>query len=266
MRRTFLAAVACACLVAAGCASLHEPPLDASRAALAPSGKLRVALFEGNPTHASKTSAGETVGVAYDVGRKLAQRLGVPFEAVPYTGLLKLLEGGRNGEWDVAFLGVSDERRAFLDFTPDYIAVEIGYLVPAGGSVASIADVDRPGVRVAVVDRGSPQALLAPLLKNASLVSAPALAPAIELLGSRKAEVFAGQKPTVFGAAARLPGSRVLEGTATHETAALAMPRGRDGAAMAYATRFIEEAKADGTVRGAIERARLKGVVVAAAR
>ncbi len=44
---------------------------------------------------------------------------------------------------------------------------------------------------------------------------------------------------------------------------AMAMPQGRDLAA-AYARKFIEEAKSAGLVRAAIQRAGLRGVIVAA--
>ena len=263
MRRAFLAAALCGVLAAAGCATVPATSVDDARRALAPTGKLRVALFEGNPTHAARRPSGETVGVAHDVGRALARRLDVGFEPVGYANLARLLDGGRAGEWDVAFLGVSPERRAHLDFTPDYIAVEIGYLVPPGAALASVEEVDRAGVRVAVVASGSPEALLRPLLKNASLVSAPAMAAAVELVSAGQAHVLAGQKPAMYGVASRMAGARVLEGTPASETAALATPRGRAPVAMAYATRFIEEARADGTIRSAIERAGLRGVVVA---
>ena len=154
MRRTFLAAALCGALVAAGCAATPDTSLEAARRALAPTGKLRVALFDGNPTHAAKRPSGETVGVAHDVGRKLAERLGVAFEPVPYAGLAKLLDGGRAGDWDVAFLGVSAERRGFLDFTTDYIAVEIGYLVPAGTTMGAVDLGDRAHGRARGDDHG----------------------------------------------------------------------------------------------------------------
>jgi polar amino acid transport system substrate-binding protein len=42
------------------------------------------------------------------------------------------------------------------------------------------------------------------------------------------------------------------------------MPKGRDPG-VAYARQFIEDAKSEGLVKGAIERAGLRGVVVAPA-
>ena len=41
------------------------------------------------------------------------------------------------------------------------------------------------------------------------------------------------------------------------------MPKGRNPAAAAYVDKFVEEAKAGGLVKEAIERAGLRGVVVA---
>jgi polar amino acid transport system substrate-binding protein len=60
-----------------------------------------------------------------------------------------------------------------------------------------------------------------------------------------------------------LLGSRVLDGRPGIDPHAMAMPKGRDPA-VAYARRFIEEAKADGLVKAAIERAGMRGAAVAA--
>lgn len=252
-----------AALLLAACAAGSPGGGGAVREVMAPTGALRVALFEGNAVHALRSPSGELRGVAHDMGAELARRLGVPFTPVVYTAFPALLADGKAGAWDVAFLGVNPERRGFLDFTEDYLEVEVGYLVPADVPIATLADVDRPGVRIAVVERGSPEALLAPLLRNASLVRVPALGPALQLVTERKAEAIAGQKPAMFGLAARLPGSKVLEGSPARERIALAMPKGRGEPALAYAASFVEQVKRDGTVARAVERASLRGVAPA---
>ena len=234
------------------------------RQALAPTGKLRVALFETNAVHVTRDPAtGQLKGVAHDVGRELAKRLGVPFEPVLYSAFGALLEAGKAGAWDVAFLGVTPERAVFLDFTATYLSVEFGYLVPAGSAIAATGDVDRTGVRIVAVTQGTPDVYLSRTLRSATLVRVPALAPAVELVASGNAEVFAALKPVVVAASSRMPGSRVLDAPGTDD-AAMAMPKGRGAAAAAYARRFIEDAKAEGLVKAAIERAALTGVVVAA--
>jgi polar amino acid transport system substrate-binding protein len=59
-----------------------------------------------------------------------------------------------------------------------------------------------------------------------------------------------------------LPGSRVLDGRPGIETHPMAMPKGHD-AGMVYAHKFVEDAKSSGLVKAAIERAELRGAVVA---
>ena len=259
-----LAVAAFSALVIAACGTLQAGPGPEVRQALAPSGKLRVALFEGNAVHAIKDPAsGEMKGVSHDLGKELAARLGVPFEPVIFAAFGAMLDAGKTGKWDVAFVGNNPERSEFLDFTANHLEVDFGYLVPPGSGVSAVGDVDRPGVRIAVVARGSPDVFLARTLKSATLVRAPGLPPALELVSARKADVLAGLKPVMFVVSDRLPGSRVLDGRPGSEESAMAMPKGRGPGAMAYARKFIEDAKADGLVKGAIERAGLRGVVVA---
>ena len=69
-------------------------------------------------------------------------------------------------------------------------------------------------------------------------------------------------KPILFEMSNQLPGSRVLDGRPGIDPHAMAMPKGRD-LGVAYARRFIEDAKGEGLVKAAIERAGLRGVVVA---
>lgn len=60
----------------------------------------------------------------------------------------------------------------------------------------------------------------------------------------------------------KLAGSRVLEGRSGGEETGMAVPKGRALSA-AYVRTFVENAKSEGLVKAAIERAGLRGVVVA---
>ena len=81
--RAFSIAIASLMLVA-GCAGIPSSSESISKQAVAPTGKLRVGmLLVAN--HATKDPAtGELRGVAVDLGREAARRLGVPFEPVTY--------------------------------------------------------------------------------------------------------------------------------------------------------------------------------------
>ena len=250
-------------LLLTGCAGIHTTPTPEARQALAPTGKFRVGLQLGSPHNVIRDSvSGEMKGVAFDLGRELARRMGVPFEPVLYPSVGALLDAGKTGAWDVAFVGFSAERAKDWDFTALHLELEFGYLVPPGSPISTMADVDRPETRVAVQEKSQPEAFLSRTLKNAAVVRAPSLAGTLDMLKSGKADVIFSIKPSLFEASNQLPGSRVLDGRAGVDPHAMAIPKGRD-VGVAYARKFIEDAKSEGLVQAAIERAGIRGAVVA---
>jgi polar amino acid transport system substrate-binding protein len=84
----------------------------------------------------------------------------------------------------------------------------------------------------------------------------------LEAVKSGSADVMGSLKPILFELSNQSPGSRVLDGRPGIDPHAMAMPKGR-GFGMAYGRKFIEEAKSQGLVKAAIERAGLRGVSVA---
>jgi polar amino acid transport system substrate-binding protein len=250
-------------LVLAGCAGTVTAPTPQARQAVAPTGKLRVGLQLGSPHNVIRDSAsGEMKGVGFDLGTELARRIGVPFEPVLYPSVGALLEAGKSGAWDVAFVGFSPARAKEWDFTALHMEVEFGYLIPAGSAISTMADADRPGIRVAVQEKSQPDIFLSRTLKNAMVVRASSLAGTLEMLKSGKADAIFSIKPSLFEASNQLPGSRVLDERAGIDPHAMVMPKGRDMGA-AYARQFIEQAKAGGLVKAAITRAGMRGAVVA---
>ena len=166
-----------------GCASISTAPTQEARQALAPNGKLRVGLQLGSPHNLiSDPASGEMKGVGYDLGRELARRMGVPFEPITYPSVGALLDAGKAGSWDVAFVGFSPARAKDWDFTPLHMEVEFGYLVPAGSSISTMADVDRSGLEVAVQEKSQPDVFVSRTLKNAEVVRGPSLAGTVEML------------------------------------------------------------------------------------
>jgi polar amino acid transport system substrate-binding protein len=250
-------------LLLAGCAGVQNTPTPEARQALAPTGKLRVGLQLGSPHNVIRESAsGEMKGVGFDLGKELARRLGVPFEPVLYPSVGALLDGGKSGAWDIAFVGFSPARAKEWDFTALHLEIEFGYLVPGGSSISTMADVDRPGIRVAVQEKSQPDVFVSRALKSAVVVRAPSLAGTLEMLKSGQADAIFSIKPSLFEVSNRLPGSRVLDGRPGVDPHAMAMPKGRDPS-VAYARQFIEDAKSGGLVKAAIEKVGMRGAVVA---
>jgi polar amino acid transport system substrate-binding protein len=82
------------------------------------------------------------------------------------------------------------------------------------------------------------------------------------MVKSGRADVFANNKPSLFEMLDQLPGSRVLDGRYATERQAMAIPKGR-GLGVAYARKFVEDAKSEGLVKAALERVGIRGAVVA---
>jgi polar amino acid transport system substrate-binding protein len=266
MRPTHWLMTAILALLIIGCAGINTAPSPEARQALAPTGKLRVGLQLGSPHNVIRDPvSGEMKGVAHDLGKELARRLGVPFEPVLYPAVGVLLDSGKAGAWDVAFVGFSPERAKEWDFTALHLEIEFGYLIPGGSSISTMADVDRPGIRVAAQEKSQPALFLSRTLKTAVVVQAPSLAGQVEALKSGKADVIFSVKPSLFEVSNQLPGSRVLDGRPGVDPHAMAMPKGRDPG-LAYARQFIEDAKSGGLVKAAIERVGMRGAVVAPLR
>jgi polar amino acid transport system substrate-binding protein len=77
MRRTHWLVTGILGLLLTGCAGINTAPTPEARQALAPTGKLRVGLQLGSPHNVIRDSAsGEMKGVAFDLGKELARRMG----------------------------------------------------------------------------------------------------------------------------------------------------------------------------------------------
>lgn len=262
MRTTWWLVSAIVGLLLAGCVGISTAPTPEARQVLAPTGKLRVGLLLGDSTQVIRDSAsGEMKGVGFDLGKELARRVQVPFEPILYPSIGALLDGGKSGGWDVAFMGFTPARAKEWDFAAAHLEVQFGYLVPGGSSILTMADVDRPGIRVAVQERSGPDAFITNALKNAVALRAPSYAATMEMLKSRAADAIFSIKPILFELSSQLPASRVLDDWPGTVPQAVAMPKGRD-LGMAYARTFIQDAKAGGLVKAAVEKAGLRGVVV----
>ena len=245
---------------------MAAPPVPAAaRAELAPTGTLRVGLNHGNFLLVTPGSAGpDPRGPAPDLARELGRRLGVPVAFVGFDTAGKLADAVRAGAWDVAFLGAEPQRASEIAFTAAYLEIPATYLVPAGSPIRAIADVDRPGVRVAVADKSAYELFLSRSLKHATLVHAQGIDASLQVFLAEKLEALAGLKPRLITDVAKVPGMRLLDGQFTAVQQAIGTPRSREAAAR-YLREFVEDVKASGLVAEAISRNRVEGVSVAPA-
>jgi polar amino acid transport system substrate-binding protein len=238
---------------------------SAVRTELAPSGTLRVGLNHGNFLLVTPgSSRADPRGVAPDLARELARRLGVPLAFVSYDTAGKMADAAGSGAWDVAFLGAEPQRAGEIAFTAAYLEIPSTYLVPAGSTLRSIADVDRAGVKIAVAAKAAYDLWLSRNIKHATLVRAEGIGASYDVFVSQRLDALSGLKPRLVSDAERLPGSRILEGQFTAVQQAIGTPRSR-GAGARYLRGFVEDVKASGLVAKAIGENGVRGVSVAPA-
>jgi len=230
---------------------------------LAPTGVLRAAINMGNFLLVTgRSPSGDPEGVAPDMARALAERLGVPVRYAPFPMPGALADAVDGDVWDVGLIGAEPQRAEKIAFTPAYVEIEATYLAPPGSKLEKLADVDRPGVRIAVTARAAYDLWLERNIKHATLVRSESLDAACEQFVREKLDVLAGLRPRLIKDAAAMPGSRILEGQFMAVQQAIGTAR-RNEAGAAFLRQFVEEAKASGLVARLIERHGVQGLSVA---
>jgi polar amino acid transport system substrate-binding protein len=258
------ASVAAAAFFLAACSSIPQPP-PAAVADLAPTGKLRAAINVGNPLLAARDpGGGDPRGVSVDLARELGRRLGVPVQFVVFDAAGKVVEAGRTGAWDVAFVALDPARAAEIAQSPPYVVIEGAYLVRQDSALRSNDEVDRKGNRVVVGRNSAYDLYLTRSLKQAEIVRAPTSPAVVDLFLKENHEVAAGVKQQLEADARRVPGLRLLPGRFMVINQAMASQRGREAGAR-YVRGFIEEMKATGFVARALEEHKVQGAALAPA-
>jgi polar amino acid transport system substrate-binding protein len=233
------------------------------KAELAPSGVLRAGLNLSNfLLITGRESDGTPTGVAPDMAAEIARRRGVPVQYVPYKTPGELADAADTGVWDIGLIGAEPQRAEKIAFTPAYVEIEATYLVPAGSSIRSIADVDRPGVRISVTGRSAYGLWLERNIKQATLMRTDSLDSSFEQFVRDKLEVLAGLRPRLLSDVEKLPGARILDGKFSAVQQAIGTSR-RNAAAAEFLRQFVAEAKASGFVQSLIDRHEVRGLTVA---
>ena len=245
-------------LVLAGCAS---SPSKQAVSDLAPSGTLRAAINVGNAVLAARGSP-EPSGISVDLARELAKRLGVPVQLIVFDAAGKVVEAGKTGSWDIAFVALDPARAAEINQTPPYVQIEGAYLVRNESRITANEQVDAKGHRVVVGRNSAYDLYLTRALKQAQIVRTPTSAAVVDLMLKENYEVAAGVKQALENDARRLSGVRLLPGRFMVINQAMASQKGKDAGAR-YLREFIEEMKSSGFVAKAIERHKQPSAVLA---
>ncbi len=235
---------------------------------LASTGTLRVGVVEAPNAGAffitRDKSSGQLRGVTVDLGAALAQKLGLPVEYRVFPNSGECTEATASGAVDVAFMPVDDERRTKVDFGPAYYLLESTYLVTAASGVTRLADMDQPQIRIVGIANTTTIRASGRSLTHTKPIPARSVEEALEMMRGGQADALALSRDSLKPFLALLPGSRILDGGFQQTSISVAVPKGRPEA-LAYVAAFVEDAKANGTVRAAFDRVGLADQPVAPA-
>jgi polar amino acid transport system substrate-binding protein len=202
--------------------------------------------------------------VSVDLARELGKRLGVEVQLVPFDAANKSVEAIKNQQVDIGFFAIDPLRGADTDYTAAYVMIEGTYVVRNDSPIKANADVDKPGVRIAVAAKSAYDLFLSRNIKQATLERTVTSGGVIDMFMDKKLYVAAGVKQQLEKDMNRIPGLRMLDGRFMEINQAMGTTKGRDEG-IKYMRAFVEEMKASGFVAAALARHNIEGVAVAPA-
>jgi polar amino acid transport system substrate-binding protein len=232
-------------------------------AQLAPHGVLRAGINMSNFLLVTgRGPAGEPQGVSPSMAAAIADALGVKVQYVPFPKPGDLADQAGNDVWDIGLIGAEPARAEKIAFTAAYAEIEATYLVPAGSPLKTIADVDKPGVTIAVTARAAYDLWLERNIKHATLIRTDTLDSAFDRFVADKIDALAGLRPRLLSDVKKLPGAVILDGQFTAVQQAVGTAKANTAAA-AWLHDFVEQAKASGMVAKFIAQHNVNGLSVA---
>ncbi|WP_445217385.1 ABC transporter substrate-binding protein [Bradyrhizobium sp. Pa8] len=241
-------------------AAVAMPALaDGLKDEIAPTGKLRVAIAispAGGAFWSTKTEAGYA-GVPVDLGKEMAGQLGVPVEYVVHQNSGQITDAAGKGTWDVTWLPKDPERETKMMFGPIYEVADATYIVKPGSTITNFATLDQAGIKVAAVNATTTMRGAVAHLKNAKVTGYQTYDEIFGLLKSGEIDAFALSRDQLNKMAQKIPGTKVLDETFKKTVTAVAVRLGHSQS-LAFVTKFMTDAVANGTLRKAYDNNGLK--------
>jgi len=233
------------------------------RAQLAPNGILSASVYLGNFLLVTGQSpSGEPTGIAPDICRAIAERLGVELQLRGCKTQEEVVDSAASGQCGIALVGADPARAKLVTFTSAYVELEATYLVSANSSIMSITQVDQPGIRIASFFKSAYDLWLQRNLKHATLVHADSVLASNELFVREKLDALAGLKTGLVTASLNIPGSRILDGQFTGIQQAIAT-KNSNHESIKFLSACVQDFISTGLVAALIKKYQVQGLSVA---
>ena len=130
-------------------------------------------------------------------------------------------------------------------------------IIKAGSPIKDFATLDQPGVKVAAVNNTTTMRGAQAHLKQAKVTGYQTYDEIFNLLKAGEVDAFALSRDQLNALAKKIPGTKVLDETFKKTVTAVAVPFNHPQS-LAFASQFVKEAIANGTMRKAYDNNGLK--------
>jgi polar amino acid transport system substrate-binding protein len=243
------------------------PIAHADEPGIAPTGTLRAAYIASNLAQAEQDpTTGTFRGVSADVARELGRRNQVPVTITPVASAAAVLDAVRSGTADIGFVAPNPERLGVVLYSETYMLVQQSFLVRDGSPITSVAELDRPGHTIAANTGDSVSVYLKSHLSQAKLIESDdyTLKEGAGWLLDGTADAFGGNRQRLHASTKDVSGLHLLPDNLYAVPQTIAVATGK-AELLAAINRAIDEMRASGFLKAAVERSGVDGIDVAPA-
>ena len=218
-----------------------DMPSPSALAQLAPQGKLRIGILTGNAAIGAFAN-GMFSGTSVDVVCRLAAKLNLQLDMTTNSSPAALAAGVQNGFVDIGFALTPD--LSPVTSAHAYIGIQQIYLVGINTTIQTIADVDQPGVTIAVQAGNATDAYLTSNIHFATILRFPTANEGFLAVANGTAQASpSGLAAVTAFVNANKTTVRLLPGVVFEARAGPIMKSGNNPEAICYLTDYIEAAK-----------------------
>lgn len=231
---------------------------------LAPTGRLRAGVVVAPVASVffAEDEGGKPKGVTVDLFGLFAEQMKLPLDLMVFPNSGEVTDAVAKGDCDVAFMPRDAERAKKVEFGPAYYIIESTFLVPARSQVRTLAESNFPGARAIVIASTTTGRAASRFLTQGTIEEVRGVDEMTAMANAGDGDLFACSRDAFDTLLPSVPGARVLDGGFQQTGVCCAVPKGRSGALELF-SKFVETAKADGTVRKALDMHGFKNAEVA---
>ncbi len=202
---------------------------------------------------------GKIVGIDAEIAAKIAEKLGMELEIID-TEFGSIIGGVQSGKYDIGMAGmtVTDERKESVNFTKSYATGVQVVIVKDGGSVASLDDLAKDGIKIGVQQDTTGDIYASDTPENGgygedAVVRYKTGNDAVQALVSGKVQAVIIDNEPAKSYVQSTTGLKILDAEWLTEEYAIAVSKD-DAELLTKIDKALEELIADGTVKSIIDK------------